>query len=151
MSPFQVREPGEDPIKKMIVVALTVVFTALYVIAIIGRWRWDSDREAIQLLQPIVYVIIGYFFGRMPSEATERSLRSVAADKTQQASEAQARLKSVRAVLSQTSAAPTAASPAPGRAAEMMPAGAASASHDDLRRSVAAAISVIDEAEAGGR
>lgn len=145
MSPIHVREPGEDPMKKTIIVALTIVFTGLYVIAILGRWKWNSDKEAIQLLQPIVYVIIGYFFGRMPSEATERSLRSAAEEKAQQASDAHAKLRSVRAVLAQ---APAAASSVPGaaaRSAEVAPGSGAASQHDVLARNVAVAIKLIDE------
>jgi hypothetical protein len=104
-------QTSEDPVKKTIIVVLTLVFVALYVIAIVGKTKWNSDKDAIQLLQPIVYVIIGYFFGRLPSEATEKSLRKEAQEKAQQANQADAKLKGVRAVLTGAIVPPTRSTP----------------------------------------
>ncbi len=70
-----VEKPGEDQMKKIVVVALTALFVVLYVLAIVGN-RWSPNDSAVRLLQPIVYVIIGYFFGRMPSEANEKAQRA---------------------------------------------------------------------------
>jgi drug/metabolite transporter (DMT)-like permease len=56
--------PGEDPAKRLVTGVLTAVFIVLYVMAIVG-YPWVPNTAAVNLLQPIVYVIIGYFFGRM--------------------------------------------------------------------------------------
>ncbi len=70
-----VEKPGEDEMKKIVIVVLTAVFVVLYVLAIVGN-GWNPNDSAVRLLQPIVYVIIGYFFGRMPSEANEKAQRA---------------------------------------------------------------------------
>lgn len=139
---------GEDPVKKTIIVVLTVVFVALYVTAIVGTSKWDSDTMAIQLLQPIVYVIIGYFFGRMPSEPTEKALRKDAQEKGKQADDAKAeasqvstKLKSVRAILS--GAAGGDAPQAKGFAQTLS--GTRATSEDALKITVSHALNVIDQ------
>jgi hypothetical protein len=78
---------GEDPLKKGTIAVLTLIFVALYVAGIIGVWRGDSavNSKAITLLQPIVYVIIGYYFGRMPAEKTENALKEQADKKDKEA------------------------------------------------------------------
>lgn len=98
------RDSGEDPIKKTMIVGLTVVFVALYVGAILG---WGGLGAQVNVIQPIVYVIIGYFFGRMPSEKNEKALREDAKDKEQKAEvartdadQAKSKLGAVRRILS---------------------------------------------------
>jgi hypothetical protein len=51
---------------------ITFVFIVLYVLTVVGVIKTD---DAMQNLQPIVFVIIGYFFGRLPSARVESSLK----------------------------------------------------------------------------
>ena len=54
---------------------LTIVFVVLYVAALLG-WIAPLTNDAVVLrLEPIIAVIIGYFFGRVPGEKNERSLK----------------------------------------------------------------------------
>ncbi|MGD0334673.1 MAG: hypothetical protein ABSA90_15675 [Xanthobacteraceae bacterium] len=62
-----------DNIKSWIVVILTAIFVACYVAALFG-WQATPNDKIVTTLAPIVAVIIGYFFGRMPSEKIENSL-----------------------------------------------------------------------------
>jgi len=108
---------GDDPLKTTVIVLLTVAFVTLYVLAIVGRYRWDSDKDAIGLLQPIVYVIIGFYFGRVPSEASEKAAREDAASKAREARQASEKLDDVRRTLARAAmtvdAAALAAAPPP--------------------------------------
>lgn len=51
---------------------ITVVFVLLYGLTVIGV---VTAANAMQNLQPIVFVIIGYFFGRLPSAKVESFLK----------------------------------------------------------------------------
>lgn len=103
----------EDPVKTTVIVTLTVVFVGLYIAAMFGWTSWKPDGAAIPLLQPVVYVIIGYYFGRIPAEATERKLRSDVETNAQKANKADAKVKAVRALLSTPMSAPSVALTAP--------------------------------------
>jgi uncharacterized membrane protein YraQ (UPF0718 family) len=77
-----------DNIKSWIVVILTAIFVACYVAALFG-WQATPNDKIITALAPIVAVIIGYFFGRMPSEKIENSLTQQVNQKNQEAQQAQ--------------------------------------------------------------
>lgn len=102
---------GEDPIKRLTIALLTILFVGLYFFAIVAVWVGDSaaNSKAIALLQPIVYVIIGYYFGRLPSEKVEKQLKDEAMEKSKQAdtaivsaSSAASKLAAVKALLSKS-------------------------------------------------
>ena|SRR5713101_5069849 len=61
--------------KDWIVVVLTVVFVALYVLALVGVMKLPSDDKLVVQIAPIISVIIGYYFGRIPGEKNEQTLR----------------------------------------------------------------------------
>ena len=56
-------------------VGLTVVFVVLYVLSLVG-WLPSSgpDNQRLLRLEPILFAIIGYFFGQVPAERTEKAL-----------------------------------------------------------------------------
>lgn len=99
-----------DTLKSWMMVFLTVVFVVLYAGVFLG---WITADNAVKDLQPIVFVIIGYYFGRLPSQQNENSLKgeinrqatkadaaALAKEKSQQEREAlEEKLKNVRAVL----------------------------------------------------
>jgi len=139
---------GGDTLKTAIAALLTVVFIGLYIYGIWGVWHGSTPNndKAITLLQPIVYVIVGYYFGRMPSEKVEKQLKDEAKDKGQAADAANAeanrvvsKLQMVRSVLAGVSATDA---PRSGFTANL--AGVRSAPEETLRVSVAQAISMID-------
>lgn len=99
-----------DSLKNWMMVILTLVFVLLYAGALIG---WIVTLDAIKNLQPIVFVIIGYYFGRLPAQQNENSLKEEikrqsnkadavanAKEKAQQEREAlEEKVKNVRAAL----------------------------------------------------
>ncbi len=74
--------------KSWIVVILTFVFIACYLDGLFGS-QVTPNKDIVNALGPIVAVIIGYYFGRMPSEKVENSLKEQANQKTTEARQAQ--------------------------------------------------------------
>lgn len=61
-----------DSLKTWTMAIITLVFVTLYALSIAGR---GVPSDAIGQLQPIVFVIIGYYFGRLPSRQVEGTLK----------------------------------------------------------------------------
>jgi type VI protein secretion system component VasK len=108
----------EDPVRKWIVVILTIIFIGFYICAIADIWKGDTPatNKIITLLQPIVYVIIGYYFGRVPAEKAEKQLKDEAKEKGKQADEATKKAEGAEAKLDALDAMLSAASGAGGSA-----------------------------------
>jgi hypothetical protein len=116
-SPGPLAPPAIASPNRAMTIVLTVVFVALYVAAIFGVGGTPNDA-IVKLLQPIVYVIMGYFFGRLPADATEKSLQANTATLQQEVTKvtsdagvakekqltAEGKLKHVRAILTTLSA-----------------------------------------------
>jgi choline-glycine betaine transporter len=65
-----------DFLKSWVMVGLTVVFVSLYVAALFGTIEPLKDASIITRLEPILFVIIGYYFGRLPAQANENTLKN---------------------------------------------------------------------------
>lgn len=153
---------GEDfanEVRSWMMVLLTLVFIALYGVALFGGFKHLMDDRMISHLEPIIFVVIGYFFGRLPARQNEKALKEEisrqtmraeaaqqAKEQIQQAREAlEEKIKNVRAILASSAAN---ASSATGRLVK----GSANASDhsggadrdEALRRAVAAALSILD-------
>lgn len=82
-----------DALKGWVMVMLTLLFVILYAGALIGWLRPLADITMITRLEPIIFVIIGYYFGRLPAQQNEKTLKdeitrqTIKADATQQAKE----------------------------------------------------------------
>jgi hypothetical protein len=142
-----------NTLRSWVMIALTFIFILLYASALIGWLKPLADEKMIVRLEPIIFVIIGYYFGRLPSQQNENTLKgeisrqTLKADTAQQ-SKAQAqretaaleeKMKNVRATLA--TGAP--ALRARGLAGDSDKAGAPP-NDDALRHSVIAALSVLD-------
>lgn len=147
-----------NALRGWVMVALTLIFVLLYASALIGWLKPLADEKMIVRLEPIIFVIIGYYFGRLPSQQNENTLKGEINRQTQKADAAQhskeqaqqmrealeEKVKNVRAALtSAPSVAPRMAvsnAPAPlaGAVAE------AQVRDDALRQSVAAALNVLN-------
>ncbi|HKQ06519.1 MAG TPA: hypothetical protein VJ464_15395 [Blastocatellia bacterium] len=146
---------GQDitnALKSWVMVALTFLFVFLYGAALLGWIRPLADERVVSRLEPIIFVIIGYYFGRLPSQQNEKMLKDEINRQTQRADAAQhakeqsqqarealdEKIKNVRAAL---------ASSAPGLApkamAESLQRGEA-VKEEALRHSVTAAINILD-------
>jgi septal ring factor EnvC (AmiA/AmiB activator) len=70
-------------------VILTLIFVLLYAAAFTGKFDPLKDNTILLRLEPITFILIGYYFGRMPSRQNEESLKEEIARQTQKADAAQ--------------------------------------------------------------
>lgn len=85
VSPFGITEA----LKGWVMVILTLVFVALYGLALIGKLKPLADVSMVSRIEPIIFVIIGYYFGRLPSQQNEKTLKEEISRHTQKADAAQ--------------------------------------------------------------
>lgn len=140
-------------LRSWVMISLTLLFTLLYASALIGWLKPLADEKMIVRLEPIIFVIIGYYFGRLPSQQNENTLKEEISRQTLKADAAQhakEQAKQAGAALEEkmknTKAALTSAPdaiPAKG-IAEGSDKTSASPQEEALRRSVLAALSVLD-------
>lgn len=104
-------------------VALTFVFILLYGAALVGWLKPLADEKMVLRLEPIIFVIIGYYFGRLPGQQNEHTLKEEIVRQSQKIDVAQhvkeqalqksevleEKLKNVAAALGPSSATVTAA------------------------------------------
>ena len=57
-----------DALKSWIMLFLTIAFVILYALALSGRLKPLPDTSLVARLEPIIFVIIGYYFGRIPGQ-----------------------------------------------------------------------------------
>jgi hypothetical protein len=72
-----------------IMVILTFIFVLLYAAAFTGKFDPFKDNTMLLKLEPIIFILIGYYFGRFPSRQNEQSLKEEIARQTQKADAAQ--------------------------------------------------------------
>lgn len=148
-----------ETVRSWVMVILTLVFVAIYVGALLG-WIPGSnkpDPTTLSRIESIVFVIIGYYFGRLPAQANEQTLKGEINRQAQKAETAeqaktaalqekqglQEKVKNAKAALA--SAAPGAPpKPAAEDLATNLSRTLPTASAEVLRQSVLAAVSVLD-------
>lgn len=150
MEPTEIGGDLPGIIRSWVMVTLTLIFVFLYASALTGWLKPLADERMIARLEPVIFVIIGYYFGRLPAQANEHTLKGEIARQTKKADAAQnakeqaqrtaealeEKVKNARAAL-----APAAHSGDHRSLAEA--AGAAAPGGDALRYSVNAALSVL--------
>ncbi|MDX1996340.1 MAG: hypothetical protein SF066_01370 [Thermoanaerobaculia bacterium] len=145
-----------DPVRTWMMATLTIVFLLLYVGALFGLipGAAKQDQQTLTRLESVIFVIIGYYFGRLPAQATEKTLKGEIARQTDKATEAeekksaaeqqssalQEKVKNTRAVLA--SAAPEAEAPPKGLASHLGK--STPTTTDSWRQSVLAAVNVLE-------
>ena len=141
-----------DALKSWTMVVLTLVFVLLYGAALVGWLKPLADEKVVLRLEPIIFVIIGYYFGRLPSQQNEKTLKDEIGRQTQKADAAQhakeqaqqsreaveEKLKNVGAAL--TSATPSASA---GAFVENLHKAGGPVKEEALRHSVSAALSIL--------
>ena len=70
-------------------VILTLVFVVLYAAALLGWLKPLSDVALVTRLEPIIFTIIGYSFGRLPAQQNEQTLKEEITRQTGKADAAQ--------------------------------------------------------------
>jgi hypothetical protein len=70
--------PVADALKNWVMVGLSLIFVLLYAGALIAQMVHDNKQipDAIKDLQPILFVIIGYYFGRLPGQQNENQIKN---------------------------------------------------------------------------
>ena len=141
-----------DTLKNWIMVVLTLVFISLYGAALIGWLKPLADEKMVMRLEPIIFVIIGYYFGRLPGQQNEKTLKQEISRQTQRADASQSakeqalqsnealeeKIKNVRATLSSETAAFAATSGS--HSLRSIPA----VKEEDLRPTVNAALRILN-------
>jgi hypothetical protein len=150
-----------ETLRGWILVVLTFVFVALYTAALLGWIRPLPDNQVVLRLEPIIAVIIGYYFGRVPGEKNEKTLKQQVEREAQKAGDAEEEKKGAedretaaqmdRAALEQkmksakAALAPAAAQGATGRLAPNLGEGQEAPANDSAaRHAAAAALRVLD-------
>jgi deoxyribose-phosphate aldolase len=64
-----------DALRSWIMVVLTLALVLLYAAVLLGWFKPMADEKMALRLEPIIFVIIGYCFGRLPSQQNEQTLK----------------------------------------------------------------------------
>ncbi|HEX8459383.1 MAG TPA: hypothetical protein VF656_18975 [Pyrinomonadaceae bacterium] len=148
--------PGRDlsnALKSWAMIGLTLVFVLLYGVALFGWLKPSADERTLAHLEPMIFVIVGYYFGRLPAQQNEKTLKDEIGRQTQKADAAQhakeqsqqvrealeEKLKNVRAALLFATHDPE----AKGGAEHLIKTGMPN-KDDALRRTTATALSILD-------
>jgi hypothetical protein len=78
-----------EVLKNWVMVVLTLVFVLLYGAALVGRLKPLTDVSVVTRLEPLIFVIIGYYFGRLPAQQNEKTLKDEVGRQTQRSDAAQ--------------------------------------------------------------
>lgn len=76
-------------LKNWVMVILTLIFVLLYTGALLGWLKPLSDVTMVMRLEPIIFTIIGYYFGRLPAQQNEETLKEEINRQTKKADAAQ--------------------------------------------------------------
>lgn len=142
-----------DTLRGWVMVALTLIFVILYAAALTGWLKPLPEEQMVTRLEPIIFVIIGYYFGRLPAQQNEKTLKEEINRQTQKSDAAQhakeqaqqsrealeEKVKNARAALSSAASAVSAKGLAEGLDNANAP-----ARDEALRGSVAAAINILN-------
>lgn len=72
-------------LKDSTMVFLTLIFVLLYAAAFTGKFDPLKDNTLLLKLEPIIFILTGYYFARRPSQQNEQSLKEEIARQTQKA------------------------------------------------------------------
>jgi len=82
---------GEEhgSLKNWVMTIVTAVFVLFYTAALLGWIKPLTDERVVARLEPIIFVIIGYYFGRLPAQQNEQTLKGELSRQKQKADAAQ--------------------------------------------------------------
>lgn len=78
-----------NTIKGWVMIVLTIALLALYGAALGGWLKPLASEYMVPRLEPLVFVVVGYYFGRMPSQQNESMLKDEIGRQTRKADSAQ--------------------------------------------------------------
>jgi hypothetical protein len=76
-------------LRNFLMVILTLIFVFLYAAAFSGKLDPLRDSTMLLHLEPIIFILIGYYFGRLPAWQNEKSLKDEITRQIQKADAAQ--------------------------------------------------------------
>lgn len=78
-----------NALRSWVMVALTFIFLLLYGAALLGWLTPNIDEKIVTRIEPIIFIIIGYYLGRLPSQQNEGTLKVEISRQAQRADAAQ--------------------------------------------------------------
>ena len=85
-----------EVIRGWLMAIVSVSFVVLYGLALLGKIKTIADPSVLSRLEPIVFVIIGYYFGRLPGQQNEQALKNEIGRQALRADAAQKAMESAR-------------------------------------------------------
>jgi hypothetical protein len=83
------RSEAMNAIRNWGMTAVTSVLALFYGAALLGWLKPLPDERVVARLEPIIFVIIGYYFGRLPSQQNEQTLNGEVSRQMQKAEASQ--------------------------------------------------------------
>ena len=87
---------GFEAVRGWVMAAVSLGFVVLYGLALLGKIKTIADPALLTRVEPLVFVIIGYYFGRIPGQQNEQSLKREIARLSDRANAAQQAMVSAR-------------------------------------------------------
>lgn len=84
-----------EAIRGWVMAIVSLGFVVLYGLALLGKIKTIADPAVLGRVEPIVFVIIGYYFGRLPGQQNEQILKHEIGRQTHRADAAQQAMESV--------------------------------------------------------
>lgn len=78
-----------EGIGNLILLFLFFAFIALYAFSLTGKLDPLKDNTILWRIEPVIFILIGYYFGRYPSRNCEKTLKEEITRQTQRADAAQ--------------------------------------------------------------
>lgn len=78
-----------ETIKDSMMIVLTLIFVLLYAAAFTGKFDPLKDNTMLLKLEPVIFILIGYYFGRLSSRQSEQFLKDEIVRQAQKADAAQ--------------------------------------------------------------
>ena len=85
-----------EAIRGWVMAIVCLGFVVLYGLALLGKIKTIADPAVLTRVEPIVFVIIGYYFGRLPAQQNEQSLKNELTRQIDRANAAQQAMLSAR-------------------------------------------------------
>jgi|SoiMethySBSTD1v2_1073268.scaffolds.fasta_scaffold04711_5 hypothetical protein len=85
-----------DAIRVWVMAIVSLGFVVLYGLALLGKIKTIADPAVLTRVEPLVFVIIGYYFGRIPGQQNEQSLKKEIGRLSDRANAAQQAMVSAR-------------------------------------------------------
>ena len=89
LKPLSPKMSVTESIKDWLLLVLFLLFVVLYALAFAGKLDPFKDSSMLLRFEPIIFILIGYYFGRLPVRHNEKVLNDEIARQVQRADAAQ--------------------------------------------------------------